>query len=232
MCFVIAFIAIFQTTDLVGLQIVSWYALVWGVFFAITMVLQKILLQHVESISVYPVTASLGSVVTVLLGVTVLSEHISPLQALGTAVILLSVFLFTKKGGSFHLNGTTALLAVGIIGTSTISKYFQKLGATNDTVTHFMLWQYIGAALFALIIAYCFEKESFYKIIHLRRYWKGSALIGFFGALGGYMIFRPYRRALCRACTPSIRAMPSLQEYSVFFFLVKSSPFKKSFSQR
>lgn len=188
--FVILIIAVFQTTKLSELQSISWYAIIWGLFFAITMVLQKLLLRHIESNSVYPVTSSLGSVVTVLLGIVLFSEHVSPLQALGTATILLSVFLFTRKSGSFHLNSTTALLALGIITASTVSKYVQKLGAINDTVTHFMLWQYIGATLFALIIAYCFEKKSIGKIVLLGTYWKGSILIGFFSALGGYMIFK------------------------------------------
>ncbi|MFA6018085.1 MAG: DMT family transporter [Patescibacteria group bacterium] len=187
--FVILIIAIVQTNDLLGLARVSWYALVWGIFFATTMVLQKLLLKRVESNAVYPVTSSLGSVITVLLGITLLSESITPLQGLGTAIILLSVFLFTRKGGAFHVDSTTALLALGIITASTISKYVQKLGAVNDTVTHFMLWQYIGASLFALVITYFFEKEAFRKITRLGQYWKGSALIGFFSAFGGYLIF-------------------------------------------
>jgi len=187
--FVILIIAIIQTSDLSGLTEVSWYALTWGVFFAATMVLQKLLLKKVESNTAYPVTSSLGSVATILLGVTLLSEGVTPLQGLGTAIILISVFLFTRKGGSLHLDRNTTLLVLGIITASTISKYVQKLGAVNDTVTHFMLWQYIGASLFALIVAYFFEKEAFRKILHLEQYWRGSALIGFFSALGGYLIF-------------------------------------------
>ena len=187
--FVVLIVTVLRTADISGLTQISWYAIVWGIFFAITMVLQKILLKKVESNTVYPVTSSLGSVATILLGVTLLSEGITPLQGLGTAIILLSVFLFTRKGGPFHLDKTTALLALGIITASTISKFVQKFGAVHDTVTHFMLWQYIGAALFALIIAYFFEKKTFQNIVHLRQYWKGSLLIGFFGALGGYLIF-------------------------------------------
>ncbi len=187
--FVIGIIAMFDTQALSGLQTISWVALAWGVCFAITMVLQKLLLAHAESNAVYPVTSSLGSIITILIGVTVLSEHISPIQAFGTAIILLSVYLFTKKGGGFHLTRTTTLLALGIITSSTLSKYIQKFGATHDTVTHFMLWQFLGAATFALIIAYIFEKKSFRDIGTWSRYWKGSVLIGLFTAIGAYTIF-------------------------------------------
>ncbi|MFZ2205638.1 MAG: DMT family transporter [Minisyncoccia bacterium] len=188
--FVLLSLIIFGQSYLSGLLSISWYAIIWGGFFAINMVLQKILLHSVETNSAYPVTSSIGSIVTVLIGITVLSEHVSLVQALGVIIILLSVFLFTRKSGSFPLDQKTILLSLGIIASSTASKYVQKLGAVNDSVTHFMLWQYLGAAIFAIFIAYIFEKRKFKEITHLGKYWKGSALIGLFSVLGGYAIFK------------------------------------------
>lgn len=188
--FVLIALVLFGQSYLSGLSTISWYAIVWGGFFAINMVLQKILLQNVETNSAYPVTSSIGSVVTVLIGITVLSEHVSIIQTAGIAIILLSVFLFTRKTGSFPLDQKTILLSLGIIVSSTASKYIQKLGAVNDSVSHFMLWQYLGAALFGLLIAYIFEKEKFVNITHLDKYWKGSVLIGLFSVAGGYAIFK------------------------------------------
>src|SRR3989339_460564 len=161
--FVLIALVLFGQSYLSGLSTISWYAIVWGGFFAINMVLQKILLQNVETNSAYPVTSSIGSVVTVLIGITVLSEHVSIIQTAGIAIILLSVFLFTRKTGSFPLDQKTILLSLGIIVSSTASKYIQKLGAVNDSVSHFMLWQYLGAALFGLLIAYIFFKEKLTK---------------------------------------------------------------------
>lgn len=188
--FVLITLACFGQSYLSGLSTISWYAITWGGFFAINMILQKILLQNVETNSAYPVTSSIGSVVTVLIGITVLSEHISIIQTAGIAIILLSVFLFTRKSGSFPLDQKTVLLSLGIIASSTASKYVQKLGAVNDSASHFMLWQYLGAALFGLLIAYIFEKERFGNITHLGKYWKGSALIALFSVAGGYAIFK------------------------------------------
>ncbi len=188
--FVVLALLFFNQNDLVGFSYISWYAIIWGGFFAINMVLQKILLQNVETNSAYPVTSSIGSVLTVLIGLTVLSEHISLIQTLGIIVILLSAFLFTRKSGSFPLDQRTILLSLGIIASSTASKYVQKLGAVNDSFSHFMIWQYIGAALFGLLIAYIFENGKFKEITHLGRYWKGSMLIGLFSVLGGWMILK------------------------------------------
>ena len=167
---------------------ISWYALIWGGLFAVNMVLQKILLHRVETNSAYPVTASVGSIVTILIGLTIFSEHISIIQTVGIVIILLSVFLFTKRGGSFPLDSKTVSFSLGIIAVSTASKYVLKVGAVYDSITHFMIWQYMGAALFGLLIAYLFEKNRFKEISHLSKYWKGSALIGLFSALGGYAI--------------------------------------------
>ncbi len=188
--FVAVALILFGQSGLSGLMTISWYAIAWGIFFAITMVLQKILLQNIETNAVYPVTSSLGSLVTVLIGVIVLSEHVSLIQTVGILIILFSVFLFTRKSGSFPLDKKTVLLSLGIITASTVSKYIQKMGATHDSVSHFILWQYVGATLFGLVIAYFFEKEKFRNITHLGKYWKGSALISLFSVLGGYAIFK------------------------------------------
>lgn len=188
--FVLIALAFFGQSYLLGLSSISWYAIVWGGFFAITMVLQKILLQNVETNSVYPVTSSIGSVVTVLIGLMVLSEHISLIQGFGIVIIMLSVFLFTRKSGSFPLDQKTVLLSFGIIVSSTASKYVQKLGAVNDSISHFIIWQYFGAALAGLLIAYIFERGKFKEITHLGKYWKGSMLIGLFSVLGGWMILK------------------------------------------
>jgi drug/metabolite transporter (DMT)-like permease len=188
--FVILGIYIFDKTGLSGFNSISWYAILWGFLFAINMVLQKILVSNVETNSAYPVTSSLGSLVTIIIGVIVLSEQISIIQSFGIITILVSVFLYTKKGGSFPLDKNTILLSLGIIVSSTLSKYVQKLGAMNDTFSSFMIWQYIGAALFGLLLAYLFEKNRIKEVIDIRKYWKGSMLIGIFSVLGGVAILK------------------------------------------
>lgn len=188
--FVLLAFVIFKTEYLSGLSTVSWYAIVWGGFFAINMLLQKILLEKIETNTLYPVTSSVGSMVTVLIGITVLSESISLMQGMGIVIILLSVFLYTRKKGSFSLDQKTIFLALGIVATSTVSKYVQKLAAVNEPFQHFIIWQYLGAAFFGLLIAYLFERGRFKEITNISKYWKGSMLIGLFSVAGGYAIFQ------------------------------------------
>ena len=111
--FVIASIILFIPGGLRGQQSISWYGLMWGVMFALTMIFQKSLVKKVETNSAFPVTSSLGSVVTVLVGVLLLSETISFIQVVGILCIIFSVYFFTSKNGSFPLNKETILLALG-----------------------------------------------------------------------------------------------------------------------
>src|SRR3989338_1828979 len=58
--FVVLALLFFNQSQLHGFYTISWYAIGWGGFFAINMVLQKILLHKVETNSLYPVTSSVG----------------------------------------------------------------------------------------------------------------------------------------------------------------------------
>jgi multidrug transporter EmrE-like cation transporter len=117
------------SSSLLSIATISWYGLLWGVFFATTMVQQKILLKRMETNTLLPVTSALGSVCTVLTGLILLSESISLLQTFGILFVLVSVFLFTRKTGSYPIDINSVTLSTGIILSSTISKYLQKLGA-------------------------------------------------------------------------------------------------------
>lgn len=188
--FVLIILIAFNHGQLNEFSTVSWYALIWGGLFALTMVSQKIMLQNVETNSVFPITSSLGTITTVLLGITLFSEHISLIQGVGIIIIIVSVYLFSQKGGSFPLDKRNILLSSIIILSSSFSKYIQKLGATQDSITHFMTWQYIGAVVIGLIVALIFENNKFREIINFQKYWKGSFLIALFSTLGGYAILK------------------------------------------
>src|SRR5690606_6455542 len=102
----------------------------------------------------------------------------------------LSVFLFTRKGGSFKLTQRTILLSLGILISSVVMKYIQKLGAMHDSLYSFMFWQYIGATIFGIVIAYLFESKKIKEITYIKRYWKGSILIALFSVTGGWAILK------------------------------------------
>lgn len=187
---VLTLLLVTKFSPITGLHTVSWYAIAWGACFAVNMVLMKILLQNKEAGAVFPVTSSLGSITTILIGLVFLAEQVSIIQTVGIVLIILSVYFFSRKGGSFPLDKKTILLSIGIIAASTASKYFQKLGAVHDTVGHFMMWQYVGAALFALLITAWFERKNFKAITQVRVYLKGAFLISIFSVMGGWAIFK------------------------------------------
>lgn len=169
---------------------ISYMGILWGVLFAMTMMLQKIILQKAETNTIFPLTSSLGSILTILIGVLFLSETLSPLQLLGVAMILVSVYLFTRKNQEFALTPDIVFLSIGIIAVSTASKYVQKFGAGHEAIFSFMLWQYLGASIFSFVIATFFVKDLRKEFRESKKYVTGSILIGIFTFLGGWAIFK------------------------------------------
>lgn len=172
------------------MRVISWYGLLWGVLFALTMAQQKILLKRMETNTLLPVTSSLGNVITVAIGIMFFSETLSPLRWLAAAFILSSVFLYSRKKGGLILDSNSILLGLGIITVSTLSKVVQKVGAVHDTILHFSLYQYIGASASAVVLIYFFERSTFPQLFSIRRTWKISFINGAFMAITGFAFLK------------------------------------------
>lgn len=181
---------LYLTGGLNGVHKISWYGLLWGAVFSISMVLYKKLLKGRETGIIFPIVSSIGNTITVLVGVLALKEVVSPIQALGVLVIVLSVYFFQRKEGSAIFDAQAIWIALGILTFSTIQKFVQKIGAMNDTVQEFMLFQYFGAAIFALILTIIFERKSIPELLSIKKYLKGAVLISVFSVLGGYTILK------------------------------------------
>lgn len=173
-----------------NLTTVSFYGLLWGALFALTMAQQKILLHRIETNTLLPVTSSLGNILTVLIGVILFSEKVSLIQGVATILILLSVFLYSQKKGGLILDRRSILLGVSIIVASTLSKVVQKLAATHDTIFHFSVYQYIGASLFAFLLIYLFEKKTISTIFNIKETWKISLVCAFFMTVAGFAFLK------------------------------------------
>lgn len=167
---------------------ISWLGLLWGVFFALTMVQQKMLLKRMETSTLLPVTSSLGNVATVVLGVLLFSEHVSLYQSLAIAIIFISVFLYSRKKGGLILDTNSISLGLGIIVASTLTKVIQKYGATHETVVHFSVYQAVGAVLCALTLIYLFERNTFPQLLKIKSTWKMFFLTAIFSSIGGYAL--------------------------------------------
>jgi multidrug transporter EmrE-like cation transporter len=159
-----ALIAFRIFSDSGNLFVISFYGLLWGALFALTMVQQKILLKRIETNTLLPVTSSLGNVLTIGFGVFLFSDVITPLQWVAIIVILSSVFLYSKKKGGLILDTNSITLGVGIILASTLSKVVQKFGATHDSIFHYAVYQYVEVFYYKcfLYVDYwvCFPESS------------------------------------------------------------------------
>lgn len=169
---------------------ISWYGFIWGIFFAANMILQKMILKKIETNAVFPVTSAISNVVTILIGFFVLSESVSLLQLLAIVIVILCVFLFTRKKEDFPLNTQTVLLCTGIIVTSIISKYIQKAGAVHSEFSSMLFYQYFGAAAFAILIGLFMERKDVRGTLWNKKLIQNAGLIGLFTFLGGYFIVK------------------------------------------
>lgn len=173
---------------------VSWYALLWGALFAGNMILVMIVLQDVETVAVLPLTSSLSTAMTALVGVVVLMERFSLVQAAGIVCVLVTIVAATRQGGTIRMTRKMALFLPGIVATSVVAKYVQKLAATNEPIERFMAWQYVGATLLSLAAIAVFERPSLRDVLRPARYWRGTAATGALSAIGGYLIFRALQK--------------------------------------
>lgn len=223
---IIVFFVLYTTGNLVSVHTISWYGLAWGATFSISMVLYKKLLSGRETGVIFPIVSSVGNSVTVLVGIFVLSESVSLVQTLGILTILLSVYFFQRKEGKLIFNREALWIAFGIIVFSTIQKFIQKLGATHDTVQEFMVYQYLGAAVFACILTLIFQRKDLTEFRALKKYLKGALLISVFSVLGGYTILK----ALSLAPLSNVYAI-----HPMYTFVTASLGiwlFKESFTSR
>lgn len=169
---------------------VSWYGLTWGIIFGVVMILQKTILksQNVETNSLFPVNSSLSTIGTILSGVVFLSEDLSAAHIIGIGITLFSVYLFSSSRKGFPLTKEVITISTFIVIGSIVTKYLQKKGATYDSMTNFMVAQYVGAVLTCLVAFPIFEKnrnETFFN----RKYLLGSFLIASFSFVGGRFLF-------------------------------------------
>lgn len=186
-------VAVFGFPDQLSLP-QTWHPFLVGASFAIIMALTKTLMKDIDVGVVFPVTSALSAVGTIAAGIIILGERLSWVQSTGVAAILLSTYLFTRKGGAFPINPRTIALAAAISSFSILGKYWQRQGVVHDEPIRFLLWQLLASSAFSLILCCVFERKRIGDIAKIGQYWKGSALIGLFTALGGAAIVQALHR--------------------------------------
>lgn len=169
---------------------ISWTGILWGICFAVTTALQKILLHRMETTTLLPVTSALSNVVTVFLGILLFSERVSLVQYFGICIILCLVFIYSRKKEELILDTHSITLGLGIIISSTLGKVIQKFGATHELMFHYAPYQYLGAVVCSLLLVYTFERKSIIHLHIIKDTWKISLAAGLFMTIAGYAFLK------------------------------------------
>jgi transporter family protein len=193
---------------------VSWYALIWGAVFGCHMILVKLLLQEVESISLAPLMSALSTAATILLGIFVLHERFSGIQVAGLGLIFLAVVGAVGRSGTVKMQARTSLLLAGVVISSVLVKYVQKLAADSEPITRFMSWQYVGATLVALAAIAVLERPNLRSVFRLSKDWRGPAMTGCLSALAGFCFYS----ALARGPLSGVYAIAASYVFVVMAF--------------
>ena len=188
-----------------GTPAMMWTALLWGITFTCIVLLQMYALSHVDTNVLFPITTTASLIVTVLVGIFFFNEHISILQTLGVILAVGTIFSFLYKGGKMQYSRLLIGVGSGIIFISAFNKVLQKIVSGKFDIHVFQIYQYLFAAIFALLI---------YLVLH-RRDWKThifsgglgiGSLIGVFSFFGGYSLYI----ALTKGPFPLITSIHSL----------------------
>jgi drug/metabolite transporter (DMT)-like permease len=182
-----------------------WTALLWGITFTCIVLLQMYALSHVDTNILFPITTTASLIITVLVVIFFFNEHISVLQTLGFILAAVAIFSFLCKGGKMQYSRLLIGFGSGIIFISVFNKVLQKIITDKFNIRVFQIYQYLFAAIFALLI---------YLVLH-RRDWKThifsgglgiGSLIGVFSFFGGYALYI----ALVKGPFPLITSIHSL----------------------
>ncbi len=97
--------------------------------------------------------------------------------------------MLTKKDKKIIFDRELLLYFLGILGTSVLVKYFQKviIDIIQDPVTTVMV-EYLGAGIFALIFGYLFYRKSFTQSLRGKKEIITGLKISLPLLLGGYFI--------------------------------------------
>jgi drug/metabolite transporter (DMT)-like permease len=201
---ILAFI-FFHSYLSLGTPAMIWTALLWGITFTCIVLLQMYALRHIDTNVLFPITTTASLIVTVLIGIFFFNEHISTLQTFGVILAVITIFYFLYKGGNMRYSRLLTGVGSGIIFISAFNKILQKIVADKFDIHVFQIYQYLFAAIFALLI---------YLVLH-RRDWKThifsgglgiGSLIGVFSFFGGYALYI----ALTKGSFPLITSIHSL----------------------
>ena len=168
------------------LSVLSLYAIflaaLWGISFALIMMLQIYALEHVDTNVLFPITATLSLVGSVLLGILFFQDAISYIQYGGIVLALSAIYLFLYKKGTLQYSKSVLWIGASIIGLSVFNKVVQKFAADIVEIHSYQIWQYLFGTAFALLVVVFLNKGKWKEAI-----FSGSFKSGFIISIPAFL---------------------------------------------
>lgn len=162
-------------------------ALLWGFSFACLVSFQMYALSHVDTNVLFPINTTASLVFSVLLGLLIFGGSLSILQVIGILLVILIVFCFVYKKGKFQYSPLVLKLFSAMLVFGVFNKLLQKFVADSFDIHAYLIYQYMFAVIFSLIIFFFLEKGDWKKLFTIASA-KNGFLIGIFSFLGGYAL--------------------------------------------
>lgn len=161
-------------------------AVIWGISFTLLSILQMHALKYVDTNILFPITTSASLVITIIYGITIFKESLSIIQVIGVLIIIAVIYLFLFKGIKFKYSKQIIIVGISIIAFSAFNKILLKVGVNEFNVKTFIIYQYLFAAIFALLLTSIFHKKQLLHQLTSKSF-KYGTVIGIFNFSGGYM---------------------------------------------
>lgn len=184
--FLLSLIVFYKFIPLTNVNTVL-YGSVWGFSFLCLSLLQMKALKDIDTNMLYPITTSLSLVGSILFGILFFKDHISWIQLLGIALVVIVVFLLSYKGKKIQYSKEILIIGLGIVFLSAFNKIIQKFATSSVDIHALQVSMYCSAALFSFILYAFVHRKEFKKHI-LSHSLTSGIMIGVPGFLGGYML--------------------------------------------
>lgn len=158
-------------------------AAIWGVSFAMILMLQMYALTKVDSNVLFPIGTTLSLIVTVAIGLFVFAERLSELQIVGVLLAIASIYFFVYQKGKLQFSPLVIWVGVSIVSFSALGKIVQKIAADGVDIFAFQIYQNIFGMIFMLAVYLVMNKGNYKSLFSSKAMFWGplNSIFSFFG---------------------------------------------------
>lgn len=137
-----------------------FYGFVWGSINTVYFLLQMTILKKLDTSTSFPIT-SLGShVLVVMIGVFIFGDILSLPQTLALVGTFLLIGFYNHSKKHITLSNGLIPITLGIIVSSTLIKFIQKIGSASSVAGNYIFWQLLFAAVASVVVLFFVQDNS------------------------------------------------------------------------